>query len=270
MEDVLTEIPPPSRFFKEDLNNFAAPLPPLPTPFLLFSGRIPDGLLRPSLLIIAISSPSLYLFHHVSSKTLIGSLILPEIPFSGNSIEPSLGDKSCDIYTLTDADNSTLLISIQCSVAAERSQIVANLLIGKQICPERVLILDSVQRQNFRGKLSPDETVVFKLETSSERKVLVDRSGPSSMLKDLDYFPSGSVVDGLGAALLSQCQMRKIKGTLCVSWPEFGGSVVSLVKSLLLKNVLPGFHISSNGPGEDKYPRFGQIRDHPFDSELYT
>ncbi|KAK9275348.1 hypothetical protein L1049_022612 [Liquidambar formosana] len=153
MEDVVTDIPPPSRFFQEDLNNFTPPSPPLPSPFLLFSHPNPDKFFRPSLLIIAISSPSLLVFHHVSSKTLIGSLILPEIPFSGNSIEPSLGDKSCNIYSLNCADNLILLISVQCSVAAERCHLVAKLLIGEQIIPERVLILDSVQSRNFRGKL---------------------------------------------------------------------------------------------------------------------
>ncbi|KAM3753601.1 hypothetical protein ACB098_03G105600 [Castanea mollissima] len=235
MEDVLTEIPPPSRFFQEDLNNFAPPSPPLPSPFLVFSNPKPNEPLRPSLLIVAISSPSLYVFHQLSSKTLIGSLILPEIPFSGNSIEPSLGDKSCNIYTHNDAHDSSIIISVQCSIAAERSNIVAKLLIGEQIIPGRVLILDSVQSQSFRGKLSPDETFAFKLETSSEREGLDD----SSLLKGINYFPSGSVVDGLAAALLGRCQMRNIKGTLCVLWPEFGGAAVSLVKSLLQRNVLP-------------------------------
>ncbi|TXG56732.1 hypothetical protein EZV62_018045 [Acer yangbiense] len=261
MEDVLTEIPPPSRFFQEDLNNFAPPSPPLPSPFLLFSNPKPDVPLRPSLLIIAVSSPSLFIFNHISSKTLTGSLILPEIPFSGNSIEPSLGDKSCNIYTINDADDKILFVSVQCPVSAERSHIVAKLLIGEQIIPERVLILDSVKKLNFRGKLSPDETYAFKLETSSER------NGEFTLLKDVDYFPSGSMIDGLAAALLCRCQLKNIKGTLCVSWPEYGGSVVSLVKSLLHRNVLPGLDLSTD---VDKYSRFSQIKSQPFDSELYT
>jgi hypothetical protein len=105
MEDVLTDIPPPSRFFQEDLNNFTPPSPALPSPFLIVSNPKPDEPLRPSLLIIAISSPSLYVFDHLSSKSLIGSLILPEISFSGNSIEPSLGDKSCNINSLNVGDD---------------------------------------------------------------------------------------------------------------------------------------------------------------------
>lgn len=263
MEDVLTEIPPPSRFFQEDLNNFTPPLPPLPSPFLLFSNPKLDAPLRPTLLIVAISSPSLFVFHHLSSKTLIGSLILPEIPFSGNSIEPSLTDKSCNIYAVNDVDGRILVVSVQCSVAAGRSHAVAKVLIGEEIIPERVLILDSIQNRNFRGKLPPDETFAFKLETSAARK-----EGPS-LLKDVDYFPSGSMVDGLPAALLSRCQLKNIKGTLCVSWPEFGGSAVPFIQSLLQKNVLPGMDFGLNN-GEDGYSWFSQNRNRPFDSELYT
>ena len=129
--------------------------------------------------------------------------------------------------------------------------------------------MDSVQSRNFRGKLSPDETFAFKLETSLEGKEHSDGSSNSLLLKGLDYFPSGSMVDGLAATLLSRCQMRNIKGTLCVSWPEFGGSGVSLVKSII-KEVLPSLEISLTSDEEDEYSKLDHIKDHPFDSELYT
>ncbi|KAK9275204.1 hypothetical protein L1049_022466 [Liquidambar formosana] len=103
-----------------------------------------------------------------------------------------------------------------------------------------------------------------------ERKGLGDGSGGSSLLRGLDYFPSGSVIDGLPAALLGRCQVRNIKGTVCVSWPEFGASATSLVKSLLLKDVLPSLEFSANGDVEGELLKFGRIKDHPVDSELYT
>ncbi|KAJ4840626.1 hypothetical protein Tsubulata_023558 [Turnera subulata] len=272
MEDVLTEIPPPSRFFQEELNNFTPPPQPLPSPFLVFSNPKPDQPLRPSLLIIALSTPSHFVFHNVSNKSLIGSLILPEVPFAGNSVEPSLGDKSCNIYALNGAPASdlVLVVSVQCPVSADRANVVAKVLLGEHIVPQRVLILDSVQSQNFRAKLSPDETYAFKLETTSEREGLDGGSGDSALLKGLDYFPSGSVVEGLAAALLSRCQMRNIRGTLCVSWPQYSSSVVVLIKSLLQKKVLQGFDFGSSGEDEEKYLRSRRIKDHPFDSELYT
>ncbi|KAE8730031.1 hypothetical protein F3Y22_tig00003041pilonHSYRG00618 [Hibiscus syriacus] len=214
MEDVITEIPPPSRFFQEDLNNFITPSPSLPSPFLVFANLKPKKPLRPSLLIVALSTPSLYIFHLLSPKTLIGSLILPEVPFSGISSEPSLTDKTCNIYSLNDGDKSILLVSVQHGVSAERSHLVARLLIGEDIVPERLLILDSIQSQNFRGKLSPDETYAFKLETLAERKGLGGGDVASSLLKGLDYFPSGSMIDGLAAAFTQSMPIEEHKGNI--------------------------------------------------------
>lgn len=265
MEDVITEIPPPSRFLVEDLNIFIPPSPPLPLPILLFSSPCTEKPICPSLLIIALSSPSIHLFHHLSAKTLIGTLILPEISFSGNSIGTSVRDKSCNIYALNTADGlgqSTIVVSVQYPITPERSHAVARFLIGEQIQPERVLILDSIQSRNFRGKLSRDEMFAYKLETSSERSG-TGGDGDSSLLKGVDYFPSGSMVDGLGAALLAKCQMRKIKGTLLVSWPEIGPTSKSLVKSILQK-ILPDADFTNTGNEEDA------LHGREVDSEIYT
>lgn len=267
MEDVITAPGPPSRFFVDDLNNFASPSPPLPSPFLLFSSS-PNLLqtpLRPPLLIIAISSPSLHLFHSLSSKTHIGTLILPEIPFSGNSIEPSLADKSCNIYSI----DEIMVVTVQYSVAAERSHAIAKLLIdGGQIVPERVLILDSIQNKNYRGKLSPDETVAFKLETSVERERISDKE--AIVKGGMGYFPSGSVLDGLAAALISRCEVKKMKGALFVSWPEAGRPVLTLLKTLLT-DVLPGSRQKEIGIAvEELSESFGKVKRHHLDSELYT
>ncbi|PIN25913.1 hypothetical protein CDL12_01326 [Handroanthus impetiginosus] len=267
MDDVITDIPPPSRFLLEDLNNFTPSQPTLPSPFLVFSSAKSKKIFCPSLLIIAMSSPSLHFLHHISSKTLIGTLVLPEIPLAGNSTEPSLRDKSCNIYALSDADNSIMIVLVQYSVAPERAHAVARLLIGEKIIPQRVLILDSIQSCNFRGKLSPDETIAFKLETSLERKT--SDTGNSSLIKSLDYYPSGSVVDGLAAALLSGCELKKIKGTLCASWPDLGVPVMSLVKSLLVRDVLTGTNYTIDGDYEDEYLKLSRRKDR-IDSDLYT
>ncbi|GJR01839.1 hypothetical protein Tco_1490248 [Tanacetum coccineum] len=263
MEDVLTELPPPSRFFLEDLNNFTPPAPSLPSPFILLSNPNPQtSPLRPSLLIIALSTPSLYLLHNVSSKTLIGTLVLPEISSSGNSVEPSLKDKSCNLYAINHGNESIILANFQYSVNPERTHAIAKTLIGQQIIPDKVLIFDSVQSRNFRGRISTDDTFAMKLETAIQRK-------EAPLLKNLNYFPSGSVLEGLGAALLGRCQVKNIKGTLCVSWPEVGGSVTSMLKALLAIDVLPGVELRVDANSEDKGLRFGQ-KNYYLDSELYT
>ncbi|XP_051145889.1 uncharacterized protein LOC127261646 [Andrographis paniculata] len=268
MDDVITDVPPPSRFLLDDLNNFATPPPPLPSPFLVFPSADSAKKFSPSLLIIAMSTPSLHFLHHISSKTVVGTLILPEIPFSGNSIEPSLKDKSCNIYTLNDdSGGSIMIVLVQFPVTPERAHAVAKLLIGERIVPERVLILDSIRSSNFRGKLDPDETIAFKLETSLERKN--SDIGESPLFKTLDYYPSGSVVDGLAAALLSRCEVRKIKATLCVSWPDLGFPVMSLVKILLLKNALSGVSHAVDKDYEIEYLKMSRRRKQ-VDSDLYT
>lgn len=267
MEDVLTDIPPPSRFFEEDLNIFTPPSAPLPTPLLLLSETYANEILRPSLLIFALSAPSLHIFHHASSKTLIGSLILPEISDSGNTISPSLKDKSCNIYALNDTESLVLVVSVQLHVPPERCHAASKLLLGEKIVPERILILDSIQIQKFRDRLSRDDTVAYKLETCSERKGSGD--GPGGLLRDLEYYPSGSLVDGLAAALFARCQIRNIKGTLCVSWPQYGKSVTQLVRSLLMKNVLPELDFSSSSC-EDGSWKPSWIKDPLLDTQLYT
>lgn len=142
---------------------------------------------------------------------------------------------------------------------------MAKALIGNRISPERVVIFDSVRRGNFRGPgLSADDerAVAFRLETSAQRK------RPNGLFKGLKYLPSGSVVDGLGAALLARCQVAGIAATLCATWPESGGSAVSLAKSLV-KSALPG--LGESGSGDDgEVSEFDGRVDHLFDSKMYT
>ncbi|KAL9225821.1 hypothetical protein vseg_001702 [Gypsophila vaccaria] len=268
MEDVLTELPPPSRFFEEDLNIFIPPSPSLLPPSLELSESYANETLRPSLLIFAISAPSLHIFHYAASKTLVGTLVLPEIPSSGNSAASSTKSKSCNIYELNDTEKLVLVVSIQFRVPAERCHAVSKLLIGEKIIPEKVLILDSIQIQNFRGRLSHDDPVAYKLLTSSERELLGETSEGSSLLRGVDYFPSGSIVDGLGAALLARCQIRNIRGTLSVSWPEFGKPVMQFIRSLLTKGVLPHYDFSSSSD-EDEL-KSSWLKDPLLDSDLYT
>ncbi|KAI4357924.1 hypothetical protein L6164_001840 [Bauhinia variegata] len=190
MEDVITEIPPPSRFFEADLNNLAITATSFSISLIPPTSSTTPSPLSPHYCSFFSISPPLPQF---PSKILIGSLVLPEVPFSGNSVKPSLADNSGTICALCDGDswNSTVLVSVQCPVAAERSHSVAKLLIGDRIIPQRVLVLDSVRSQNYRGWLSLFQAFALKLESSAERKMEIGRK----LLKGLEYYPSGSVVD---------------------------------------------------------------------------
>ncbi|WVZ13029.1 hypothetical protein V8G54_017559 [Vigna mungo] len=227
MEDVITEAAGPSRFLEEDLNIYTTPSPPLPSPFLIFPYTQQPQPLKPSLLIVALSPSSVALFHRLRTASPAASLLLPELSLS-------LPDHAAQIFPLSP---SALLAAIPFPVPSSRAYAVAKTLLDGRIRPDSVLILDSLESRNFRGKLSSDEAVAFKLDTAAERK----RSGGEKLLPDLEYYPSGSVVDGLGAAILARCQVMSVRASLCVSWPQFDASVVSLIKGLLQRRVLQGF-----------------------------
>ncbi|KAL5078841.1 hypothetical protein RYX36_007262 [Vicia faba] len=251
MEDVITEAAPPSRLLEEDLNNFTPPSKPLPSPFLLSPHTQQQQPLKPNLLIIAISSPSLSLFQSfLNSQTLTASLILPELPLS----HP---DNTIDIHPIS---STILLAAVRCPVPDNRAYAIADALLNNQIRPDAVVILDSIQPMNHRGLLSSDEAVAFKLESSAERKKTVGEK----LLGGLEYYPSGSVVDGLGAAILGRCQILNLRASLCVSWPHFDSSVVLLLKDLI--QPLAEFDFGLNG---DEALKFGRNRDHVFQSHLY-
>ncbi|XP_020576811.1 uncharacterized protein LOC110022285 [Phalaenopsis equestris] len=243
MEDVLTDLPPPSRFFDEDLDNFATPTPSLPSPFLRLNPNRPN--LRPSLLIIAISTPSLSLLRRIPHKTLIGTLILPESPHSS---------KSCNIYFI-DRPSPAILVAVHHKVSDERSRAVAKVLLG-DIIGERVLIMDSIKAENYRSSVR-DEAAGFKLETSSER------GGEDRLVRDWEYLPSGSVMGGLGAALLGECQMRGWKATMCATWPENGWSVAAKLR-YVMRDL--GFDVDGDESGDGDGIRVPSR----FHSELYV
>jgi len=250
MEDVITEAAPPSRLLEEDLNNFTPPSPSLPSPFLLFP-HTQQQPLKPTLLIIAISSPSLSLFHNLlTPQTLTSSLILPELPLS----HPN---NTVNIHSLS---STILLAAVQNPIPDNRAYAVAEILLNNQIRPDSVIILDSIQPMNHRGLLSSDEAVAFKLESFAERK----KADEEKLLGGLEYYPSGSVVDGLGAAILGRCQILKIRASLCVTWPQFDSDVV-----LLLKDLLRGLGEFEFVFSDDEVFKFGRSKDHVFQSHLY-
>lgn len=245
MDDVLTETPPPSRFFDEDLDSFVAAPPPLPSPFLLLN---PNP--KPNLLVVAISPLSRSLVHHLPSKMLIGSLLLPEIPLSGNPLLPSPNSKSFNLYSA--GSQNTCLASVQYTVSPERSRAVAKCLI-ESVSADQVVIFDCIRSQNYRGRIEVDDTLAFKLETKQQR---LDEGSLS--VNGVDYLPSGSVMDGLGAAILTKCQMKGIRGTLVATWPENGGFEV-------LKTVFKELGFDVSGIESE----FTKVNSHS-DLDLYT
>ncbi|KAL1317810.1 hypothetical protein HN51_069998 [Arachis hypogaea] len=252
MEDVITEASPPSRFLEEDLNTFTPPSPPVtPFPSLHFpQHQQQQQPLTPKLLIIALSPISLSLFHP--------RLLPPSVPLLASLTLPNTNP-----ITLSPLTPNSFLLSVPSSIPSHHSHAIAKTLIAHQIRPDSVLIFDSLYPSNYRGRLPSDEAVAFKLDTSAERKA----AEGEMILEGLEYYPSGSVVDGLAAAFLARCQLLNLRASLCVSWPEFDRSVMALIEHLLRNGVLRGCDGLRFG---SQVLRFGRKKGRGFESELYT
>ena len=238
-QDPLTDLPPPSRFDIDELSNFSFyGLHTPPPPCISLDDRYGLGELplRPPVLIVSVSSASFHLFHNLHDKVPIGSIVLPLTPqlpdSSSQPQDPSLrSDIVCDLCYLNkdEGKNSAVVMCVPKPVPEERTYALAKLLLDS-IVPERLLILASVQMENFRGKLSADDHAIFRMETDTQRS---EEGADGINREDFPYFPSGSVVSGLPAAILTRCQIHGIKARALFSWPDSGPSAPTRLVSAL-------------------------------------
>ncbi|KAK3262291.1 hypothetical protein CYMTET_28841 [Cymbomonas tetramitiformis] len=209
--DCVTLPPPPSRIHSDDEERdmeLFAMAPQAPVIVNLTSeakSKLKDGKLCPSSLVIATSPAGcMILCHLISSKTVIGSLTLPECSMANNTLSSSHTNKDCFIYQ-TSFD--TILVACQYDVQPGRCGALVKALFSV-MDPTSVTIVNSVSSCDL-CTLPPDEGIVA-LETDLYKE---RRRVPS----DIMYLPSGNMVDGLPAALMSHCQTRGVAAQLLVS-----------------------------------------------------
>ncbi|KAG2590971.1 hypothetical protein PVAP13_5NG367680 [Panicum virgatum] len=107
-----------------------------------------------------------------------------------------------------------LLAAAHGAVPAHRARATAKALVSK-LQPAEVLVLDAVWSVSYRGRLAADEPVEGKLETRAARA----RGGVGAARGVAALAPPGSVVDGLGAAVLAECEIRGKAASMVVTWP---------------------------------------------------
>ncbi|KAJ7562051.1 hypothetical protein O6H91_03G053200 [Diphasiastrum complanatum] len=230
MEDPLTDLPPPSRFDPQDLFAFSpSSTEHLPAPFLVWTPYAhrhlqQNGKIASHILLLGLCGIGRHLLHHLPNKTLLGSLILPGVSLANNHIGLSLQDRACYLY-FVEGEPSVVLAIVQYEVPAERSFSWVKALF-QAIESERVVVTAGLQTHHFRGRLSPDDPVLFQLTTDAQR------SEDKENQPIAPYFPSGSLVDGLAAALLTHCQLRGIKGRLLILWPDAESSFLPLLANI--------------------------------------
>ncbi|GIL88653.1 hypothetical protein Vretimale_17247 [Volvox reticuliferus] len=133
-------------------------------------------------------------------------------------------DKVCPIYTLRQAPleiaalaGSTLhvdvlLVCCQYEVARERAPAWARSVMGQISCGHAVF-LGAMAAEQFRGQGdASQEELIFALQTSASQQQRLQAGGRSPV----PLLPTGTVVGGLPASLLSYCQVRGAAADLLV------------------------------------------------------
>lgn len=163
--------------------------------------------LAPSLMVVAVGAAPCALMHHCcrSSRTLLGSISLPELSMAGNAVKPSLGDSSCFVYGIG-GGSDVLLVQCQYAVRAERAHSWASALLGGVRAVRTVIVSVAMPSeiqlgQALAGGGAEAETPVFRLDTDAWRRADATE-GP----REVQPLPSGNVIGGLSARVLGKCQ----------------------------------------------------------------
>jgi len=161
----------------------------------------PNGII-PDLVIIGTSKASCALLKHVyKDKKVFGTVVLPEVSMHGNTAAGSIHDKSCLVYTL-DEQGKIMITTCQYNVPAERALAVAKGMLS-EICPKHVLVLGSMSSEQMRGGQGDpsQEALLYVLRTAASRS-------SSRQQLQLPHLPTGTLVSGLPAALMTYCQVH--------------------------------------------------------------
>eukprot|EP00798_Chlamydomonas_sp_ICE-L_P014292 gene14292-20269_t len=165
-------------------------------------------------MVVATTKPSCSLLNNAlrGKKQLIGSLVLPEVPMKGNSIEPSLQDRTCLIYSCGEDQGGLMMVVCQYEVAPDRAALMTKALFGR-VHPQQVLVLGSLSSERYFGEGdASQETLMYVLSTAAAREA---REKLGQKLP-MPFLPTGNMVGGLSASILSYCQVRSIKADLVI------------------------------------------------------
>ncbi|KAG0337401.1 hypothetical protein BG004_007663 [Podila humilis] len=199
--------------FQEDVEKAVT----MPKPILLWKSEQTTAVTVPrtcSTLIIGTAYGGSSLLHTVQPKTLIGTLILPGIDLKDNSKDMNApSNANCNIYEL-DSDRSVILIPCNYEIKDKDSLNFAKTIMAHFHATARIVILDTLSPANYNSTL-PD------VEYSYPWVRLLQTTGSATVAK-IPSLEVPNLVQNLGAALMSYCEVRELKDTyLLLSLQEF-------------------------------------------------
>ncbi|KAF9213478.1 hypothetical protein CPC16_002289 [Podila verticillata] len=199
---------------EEDFQEDADKAVTMPKPILLWKTKPAQAGPRTcSTLIIGTAFGGSSLLHTVQPKTLIGTLILPGIDLKDNSADVnSPSNASCNIYEL-DSDRSVLLIPCNYEVKDKDSLNFAKTIMSG-VQATRIVILDTLSPGNYNSTM-PDIDYTYPWLR------LLQTAGSTTVTK-IPALEVPNLVQNLGAALMSYCEVRGLSDTyLLLSLQEF-------------------------------------------------
>ncbi|KAI1301139.1 hypothetical protein EDD11_005787 [Mortierella claussenii] len=157
-----------------------------------------------STLVIGTAQGGSPLLHTVKAKTLLGTLVLPGIDLKDNSVDVNAPtNASCNIYEL-DSDPTVILIPCNYEIRDQDSLNFTKAIMNS-IQASRIIILDTFSPSTYFSG-SPDTEYNYPwlrlLQTSK-----------STAITKISALEVPNLIQNLGAALMSFCEVRGIDNT---------------------------------------------------------
>ncbi|CAL8469394.1 g8935 [Coccomyxa elongata] len=179
-------------------------------------GLIADGKVQVRLLVLTTSTSARSLMTQcLKPEQGIGQIVQPEIlqdaPIALRAMieGPTGKDSACELYIIGDGASEALLVAVcRAAVTPERSGAWANGLFA-EINPEQVICVSSLPARQFVGQEDPtQEPLHFVLHMNGRG---------ADQKHGIPLLPTGNLVSGQPAAVMSYCQVHGIPATLLVS-----------------------------------------------------
>eukprot|EP00003_Mantamonas_plastica_P033629 TRINITY_DN973_c1_g1_i1.p1 TRINITY_DN973_c1_g1~~TRINITY_DN973_c1_g1_i1.p1 ORF type:complete len:224 (-),score=41.57 TRINITY_DN973_c1_g1_i1:579-1250(-) len=127
----------------------------------------------PSTLVIGTTQPTCAFLRatFMNNLTLVGTLVMPETSMKNNTLQDSLNNKSCNIYSVDGSgDNGTLVVLLQYAVEEDRANVFTQTLLG-EISADQVVVLTSVLDVSYNMPREQSWNPVKELDTGFLRVI---------------------------------------------------------------------------------------------------